>query len=97
MRLFSVIFKHCAKIANDRLRHDIALIMLKQSLDFEMVESIKIADKISQAKDCYTLLSLLLIRGAGNIVHYSIGQGILLSDQRVYKVFIFSPELQRES
>ena len=55
MRLFSVIFKHCAKIANDRLRHDIALIMLKQSLDFEMVESIKIADKISQAKNCYTL------------------------------------------
>ena len=30
-------------------------------------------------------------------VHYSIGQGILLSDQRVYKFFIFSPELQRES
>ena len=53
------------------------------------------------------LLTLLLIRGAGNNVpynpawaykeHYSIGQGILLSDQRVYKVFIFSPELQRES
>ena len=55
MRLFSVIFKHCVKIANDRLQHDIALIMLKQSLDFEMVESIKIGDKISQAKDCYTL------------------------------------------
>ena len=29
--------------------------------------------------------------------HYSIGQGILLSVQRVYKVFIFSLELQRES
>ena len=32
-----------------------------------------------------------------NKSHYSIGQGILLSVQRVYKVFIFSLELQRES